>query len=353
MADSNLTASELQHQIALIRTAKGLGDTAIPVLTALKRYVRGVLLEYDAITSIKVRDLVTKQISDYINEHLGDWVGDLQDTLLGMVDDEVEFRETLVTAAGGTAKPPIESVVAAIKNKPLVLNDQAITWDEYLSDYPKAQANRIKGLIKGAWANKSTMTTRDLVSAINGTSTVKGAIDTSQRSAYMMAQDLTRQLSSQTRAVFGKANKGVIIGEQVLATLDSKTSEYCRNADGKKYYYKKDGYDFPRPAYHPFCRTTMTYITRSGVDTDANRPLVVDGKAKQVSAKMTWFEAAKQYPSLAEESLGETRAYLLKNMSADEFKKAAYNRLGEAMTLQEMRNSNKKVKELLEKREEA
>jgi SPP1 gp7 family putative phage head morphogenesis protein len=347
MANTDLLGAEIAHQIDLIKTASGLGGLSTPVLKDIAKFVRATLLEYDSITSIKLRNELTKTINDYMLEQLGEWSETVQEQLDELIDNEIEFNATALDNATevSVTKPTIESVTARIKNRPLVLNGRAISWDDYLSDYPKAQADRVKQIIVGGW--NDGLTTREIVSQINGTSTVKGALQTSQRSAMMMAQDLTRHLSAQTRMEFGKANQDVIIGERVVATLDSKTSDYCRGADGQEYYYDKDGYNFPRPPFHPFCRSTITYITKVETDVGDTRPAVADGKAEQVSSKTTWYEWAKQNPSVAEASLGETRAYLLDNMSAEEFKKAAYNYLGEPLTLDEMKKRSDKVAKLL------
>jgi hypothetical protein len=98
------------------------------------------------------------------------------------------------------------------------------------------------------------------------------------------------------------------------------------------------------------CRSTMQPIMADEfreLDEGATRPAVVNGKAIQVPAETNWMDLAKQYPTLAEQSLGKTKAAMLDNMSAKEFTNTAYNRLGQPMTIEQMASSNAKAAEVL------
>lgn len=84
---------------------------------------------------------------------------------------------------------------------------------------------------------------------------------------------------------------------QILATLDKKTSDICREADGKVYDVEKAVTGTNYPPLHPFCRsTTVPFYEDSDYSEDtrvARDP--VTGKTYVVSADMTYEKWHKEY----------------------------------------------------------
>lgn len=80
---------------------------------------------------------------------------------------------------------------------------------------------------------------------------------------------------------------------QILATLDSKTSDICRNQDGEVYEVKKAIVGENYPPFHYLCRTTtIPYYEDMEKDTRIARN-VVTGKSYKVPADMKykdWYE---------------------------------------------------------------
>lgn len=81
---------------------------------------------------------------------------------------------------------------------------------------------------------------------------------------------------------------------QILATLDNKTSNICREQDSK--VYKIDEYVTGRtaPPFHQFCRTTtVPYYGENEGTRVARNPL--SNKSMEVPAKMSYIEWYKRY----------------------------------------------------------
>lgn len=82
---------------------------------------------------------------------------------------------------------------------------------------------------------------------------------------------------------------------EFLATLDSKTSDPCRNADGLKKDVSEAVVGVNYPPLHVFCRsTTVPYYDDSEVDTRVARRK--DGKSYDVPADMTYKQWKEQFP---------------------------------------------------------
>lgn len=88
---------------------------------------------------------------------------------------------------------------------------------------------------------------------------------------------------------------------QILATLDNKTSQICREQDGKIYKVKDATVGTNYPPFHMFCRTTT--VPDYGEKTEGVR-MARDstGKAIEVPADMTYPEWKEKYLDNSKES---------------------------------------------------
>ena len=85
---------------------------------------------------------------------------------------------------------------------------------------------------------------------------------------------------------------------QILATLDHKTSEICREQDGEIYEIDKATVGVNYPPFHPFCRTTTVpyYEDEDEVGTRAARDPAT-GKTYKVPSNMTYREWENKFIS--------------------------------------------------------
>ncbi|AUR86455.1 putative head morphogenesis protein [Vibrio phage 1.085.O._10N.222.51.E3] len=357
-SESALIAVETGHQIDLIRYANTMGANVNHRLTSISKKVREVLYKWDTLDTKKKMNEAINEISAYMEKELGKFTDEFESDVKALIKEEIDFQYGVAKQAIGTgvavSRPTIKATTQLINSVPMVLNGSAISVDDYIGDYTPNQIKKVKQIITGGWANG--LTTREVAQQITGTKTVNGVLQTSQRSAYMMAKDITSHTSSQSKAKVFQENDDLIIGEKTITTLDSKTSEICRfygsqDGGGKEWLYSEYGRNFPRPGFHQHCRSTNIPILaieyRVIAEEGRERPAVIDGKAKTVPATTNWYDLAKANPILAEQSLGASRAKLLSEMSAKEFVDTAYNRLGTQLTLDEMKAKNPRVLSIL------
>ena len=67
------------------------------------------------------------------------------------------------------------------------------------------------------------------------------------------------EASASAREATYAANADVLRGVQIVATLDSRTTQVCRHYDGKVFPVNEG----PRPPFHFNCRTTTAPVTKS------------------------------------------------------------------------------------------
>ena len=84
---------------------------------------------------------------------------------------------------------------------------------------------------------------------------------------------------------------------QILATLDMKTSDICREQDGKVYDVDKATVGVNYPPFHPFCRTTTVpyYEDNDYLDDTRMARDPVTSKPYEVPANMTYKEWYDKY----------------------------------------------------------
>lgn len=358
-SDSALIAVEVGHQVDLLRYSNTMAASVNPHLTSISKYVREVLYQWDKLETKKDMNEAIRLISEMMEAELGEFTEGFESDVNALIKEEIGFQydvaKTAIGAGTAVSRPTIKATTQLINSIPMVLNGNAITVDDYIGDYTPQQISKVKQKIVAGWTDG--LTTREIAQSITGTKSIKGVIQTSQSSAYRMSKDVTTHTSAQTKSKVFQDNSDLIVGEKIVVTLDSKTSPICQDlgsqdGGGKEYYYAEDGRNFPRPPFHPNCRSTTVPILapeyREISEEGRTRPAVVDGKAIQVPADTNWMDLAKQYPSLAEQSLGKSRAAVLDEMSAKEFTDAAYNRLGQQITLDQLAASNKKAASVLQ-----
>lgn len=87
---------------------------------------------------------------------------------------------------------------------------------------------------------------------------------------------------------------------QILATLDSRTSEICQEMDSKIFYLDKKEVGINYPPFHPNCRTTtIPYFEPDEIDEEFGIGIRIskdnDGNYIEVPSNMTYKEWYKKY----------------------------------------------------------
>jgi len=112
-------------------------------------------------------------------------------------------------------------------------------------------------------------------------------------------------------------NDDVIVGVQILATLDDRTTPICQGLDGRIF---KAG-EAPMPPYHIGCWTTTVPVLDeafAGLQKGATRIAKGPNGTEIVSADMTYYEWLKAQPKeFQNDAIGPTRAKLLRDGGLD------------------------------------
>ncbi len=158
------------------------------------------------------------------------------------------------------------------------------------------------------WTNKSKLTnwlSTDLARHFAAGSSVEemstdlvSKLDTNYKSAVRLVRTEVNYISNQS-TMDAYENSNVVDKYQILATLDSRTSEICRDMDGQVYNVKDKQVAVNMPPFHVNCRTTtIPYFDDDDYEDLTRIARGSDGEVYYVPANMTYREWEKKFTNL-------------------------------------------------------
>lgn len=254
------------------------------------------------------------------------------------------------------APAPVQ-VWAAVNAEPLIFPDSngVKPLAPFIKDWEKAQIDAVGNIVRTGFLTGRT--TGQIVQDIAGKN---GYLDNQNRASIKtMVRTSTNHISNYARAETLKENDDIVIGYQIIATLDIRTSTICRHHDGGRVYTKgliiwSDGTRIktsskPMPAFHPGCRTSIIAILdeRYAIDdSDATRASKGVNGGQQVSATKFGYSWLKEQGGMGkaglefvQDVLGKERGSLLVNggLSAKQFQRLTIDELFRPIPLDELR----------------
>ena len=206
-------------------------------------------------------------------------------------------------------KPSIEQLNAALNNTDMVLTQasgsvQRMTINESIEQFSPKKAQEIRGLIsQGIIAGETTdEITRKVTNQVN---------KRTKAQARALVSTTISSTSNQAHTETAKANSDVLRGEQIIATLDSHTSDICISADKTIWPVGKG----PHPPLHWNCRSLRVML----VDPKYAIPGLEGTRASesgQVSANLSYRGWLKKQPKAVRERVSIKKTYSLQELAA-------------------------------------
>ncbi|KRP80623.1 head morphogenesis protein [Pseudomonas lactis] len=276
-----------------------------------QRYAGGNLKRVAAFISKAIKtakDRVSAGLSDYGTRRYTSQIETLQGDLRSIYDDlkgraqldlgefavyEAEFNATMlgkVVKAVVQLNVPSAEMVAALAD-PLQLEArkgvQRISIAGALDQFGTKKAAEIIGEIQ-------------IGSSLGETSQQIGRRLTSihqlhQDQATSLVRTMTNHVASSARMQTLKANDDILKGKRRIATLDGRTSPFCRSIDNQVVPL-----DAPSPPFHWNCRTSEIPVLKDEYAREipgSTRPSVGPDGAAQVSSKTTYQDWISRQPA--------------------------------------------------------
>ena len=187
-----------------------------------------------------------------------------------LADNEAKWAKRVSKEMTGEKKlnEPSETALSRVVENSLSSGRTLQQWFERVSADDSARIETvIRQGISSGW------TIDQIADNITGTAENgyrDGVFNTTRREAVNMARTVSNGIANSAKMAFYQANDDVIIGVEILATLDGRTCPVCASLDRKRYKMDETPPSLP---LHNMCRCVLLPVTPASDFADEQRPM--------------------------------------------------------------------------------
>jgi len=315
----NLIDTYSRHAHYLEQYYNGESAKINKFLNRIARELRLELTKTDTVTSqARIKKLLAFS-EELARANFDEFTEDFKGQLELFAESEVEFsNQTLSNDDFETIIPPTNQVTSAVMARPF--NNKLLK--DSLKDFSRVQSKLVRDTIaSGFYEGKPT---QEIVRSVVGTKALNyknGILNVSRTSGERMVRTALNHTSNVAKDRFYKANEDLIPYYELVATLDSRTSDICKGLDGKIFKVGKG----PLAPFHPNCRTTSAPVLAEEVNKDGTKKTSGGFRASEqglVDADLNYNDwLKKQSKQFQIDALGKTKADLFRKggLSVDKF----------------------------------
>ncbi|RON05156.1 minor capsid protein [Pseudomonas brassicacearum] len=347
-ANQAILDATIRHAVFLEKLKAGEVGKFAPFLKEIDRSIRDRLTQSDLTEyNVKRLEALLKEVDSLLLGIFDRYSVQLNLDLIDIANYEAEFEATSLARSApvgvsfDVAAPTAAAIRAAVLTNPLSVRGTGggKLLKSFIKGWTTAERERVTGTIRQGFFEGQT--NFQVIRNIRGTKAAgykDGILATTNRNASTVVHTAIQHVSSQARMEVAKANLDVVLEIQMIATLDSKTSQQCRSMDGRRFPVDSG----PRPPFHPNCRTTFIFLTKLSeiFAKDATRASVGADGPGQVSASLDYYHWLQQQPaSFQDEAIGPVRAKLFREggLSVQRFAELQLDRNFAPLTLARMK----------------
>lgn len=297
MASNDILDAELRRETNRSRFGTSLTRNNIrPTAQELSRSLPAIISGYDweNLTQGDLNELTIAIRKEFRGTWSTMWA-DITAELVKMGEIEaqgvLEVYEDFVPDELQAPRPA--AVASAQNNTVLTLTTDSVTsgtWAQFMSENTDATSRRVVGTIVEGFRNGSTL--QEMLIALRGrydrrTRTYVGGVlnDKAVRGAEALARTGVSHYANASRDAFAAANKKVIQGRILFATLDNRTTTICF---GRHLNFYPTGERYPPLPFHYNERSQYIFKTEGFDPLNTERPAVGGQEGEQAQEE---FEA--------------------------------------------------------------
>lgn len=294
-----------------------------PFLRQIDRSLREQLSKSELTEFKRARlDAMLKQVDEALDSVFTHYTDQLQLDLMDVAAWQASAEAAVIGAVvpSYTATiPALATLKTAAFRSPLGIKgaDGGKLLTPFIEDWSKSERSRVTGAIRQGWFEGKTNS--EITRTLRGTKEMKyadGLLAITDRNAEAVTRTAIQHVAGQARDQFAKQNSDILRGVQIIATLDGRTTAYCRAADGTEYALDEG----PRPPFHIRCRTSFILLLKDAPSLGA----LADRSSMngQVKADTSYYEWIKTQPAAFQDAvIGKARAKLFRDggMTPEQF----------------------------------
>ena len=251
----NIVDIYTRHAHFVERYKTGQFNKFLPFLARVRRDLRNELLKTNTVTSQKAIKRKLKAIESMVLAHFREFTKDFGDQLELFAQSEVKFGVKSFGNDFDAATPMLSRLMAAINSRPF--NNKLLR--DALNDFGKTQARMIRDAVSMGFFESKT--TPEIINDVIGTAKNKfrdGTMNISRNAASRLVRTSINHVSAVAKDALYKENIDLITHYEWISTLDSRTSDICKELDGNIYRVGKGRL----PPAHPNCRSTTSPVLK-------------------------------------------------------------------------------------------
>jgi SPP1 gp7 family putative phage head morphogenesis protein len=347
-ANQAILDATIRHAVFLEKLKAGEAGKFAPFLKEIDRSIRDRLTQSDLTEyNVKRLEALLGEVDSLLLGIFDRYSEKLNLDLIDIANYEAEFEATSLarSAPAGVsldlAVPTATAIRAAVLTNPLSVRGigGGKLLKSFIDGWAQAERDRVTGTIRQGFFEGQT--NFQIIRNIRGTKAAgykDGILAVTNRNASTIVHTAIQHVSSQARMEVAKENTDVVTEIEMVATLDSKTSQTCRSMDKRRFPVDSG----PRPPFHPNCRTTFILLTKLSetFTKGATRASVGDDGPQQVSASLDYYQWLQLQPAAFQDvAIGPVRAKLFREggLSVQRFAELQLDRNFEPLTLAQMK----------------
>jgi SPP1 gp7 family putative phage head morphogenesis protein len=355
MATNNdlLFDANAQHQLFVIQVSEQAARQSLPILSEARQYILNQLGRVSTLETKKQLRELNRRIEKRLLQIYKKYPTLLEKNNREFIKAEYEFQKNSITQAiegQAVALPAQKAAQVATANTPMQVGSKgaSVTLSTLLASFAPQEAKRVTDRITAGFYNGETV--GDISRAITGTKRQgyrDGIMNISKANAFTMAKTGITHLQTQAKEQVYKDNDDIIAGYEIVATLDSRTSQICRSLDGQVFPI---GGRHPMPPFHYNCRSTTSPVLKEEFQSDVKTTRPSESGA--VSANKTYYSWLKDQPaSFQNEALGVEQGKIFRNagLTPEEFRKVSVDKFYQPRTISQMAQADEKIAEYVSK----
>lgn len=347
-ANQAILDATIRHAVFLEKLKAGEAGKFAPFLKEIDRSIRGRLTQSDLTEYNTTRlEALLKEVDSLLLGIFNRYSVQLNLDLIDIANYEAEFEATSLARSApvgvsfDVTAPTAAAIRAAVLTNPLSVRGTGggKLLKSFIKGWATAERERVTGTIRQGFFEGQT--NFQVIRIIRGTKAAgykDGVLATTNRNASTVVHTAIQHVSSQARMEVAKANTDIVSEIEMVATLDSKTSQQCRSMDKRRFPVTSG----PRPPFHPNCRTTFILLTKLSelFVKGATRASVGADGAGQVSASLDYYHWLQQQPATFQDvAIGPVRAKLFREggLNVQRFAELQLDRNFTPLTLTQMK----------------
>ena len=341
--DPNLQDLAVRGQVYLERLKAGLSKSTSETLSELGTVIVDIVKALDVENLAELNRGQLKSLLGEVRTAQTEVMMKALDEIIAQMPDvgdhaasfEVSSLDSVLAGQATVTGLEVGAAYRAALKEPIAATGELL--NSFLKNWSEKEVTAVSNLISQGYANG--WTNAQMIQAVRGTKKAgytDGILARMDRNANAVVHTAVQHVASESRFAVWDANRDIVKGYRLIATLDGRTTVICRSLDRSRVFLVNQG---PRPPLHIKCRTTTIAVLAPKFDY-LEEGAMRSSETGPVSAKDTYYDWLKTQPvNFQNDALGPMRGKLFREggLSTEEFARLNLGSNFQPLTLKEMK----------------